>query len=109
VSGEIDRSSEPLLRAALASAWQYRFAHLVVDLSGVTFCGCSGFGLHTDAALGASVAGAGMAVTGLSPDLARHADLIWIDGLPVRYPSVAHAVMAYRAGQRAQRGPNTTS
>jgi anti-sigma B factor antagonist len=108
VVGEIDRTTEPLLRTAVGREWPYRFAHLVVDLTGVTFCSRSGFALLTGAALRATLAGAGMAVTGLSPELARHADLIWIDRMPVRYPSVAHAVMAFRAGQCAPRGPTTT-
>ena len=109
ISGEIDLAAEPLLHTALGREWPYRFAYLVVDLTDVSFCGCSGFAFLAEAALRAGVAGTGMAVTGLSPHLARHADLIWVDGLPARYPSVAHAVMAYRAGRGAPRGPTTTS
>lgn len=107
MAGEIDLAAEPLLHTALGREWPYRFAYLIVDLTDVSFCGCSGFASLADAALRAEVAGTGMAVSGLSPHLTRHADLIWIDGLPVRYPSVAHAVMAYRAGRPARTQPTS--
>ncbi|WP_445190052.1 STAS domain-containing protein [Pseudonocardia sp. Cha107L01] len=101
VTGEIDRSSEASLRAELDHAWPRRPAHLVVDLSGVTFCDCAGFALLADAAVRAVVGRIGFSVTGLSSQLQRHSGLIWASDLPVRHRSVAHAVMAFRASQPA--------
>ena len=96
VEGEIDLYTKEPLRTVLAEAVAQRSAPVVVDLAGVSFCCGAGFTLLADSALRATVDGAGFAVTGLSETLRRHANLVWIEGLPMRYRGVVHAVRALR-------------
>ena len=109
VEGEIDLYTLAPLRTVLAEAVAGCCAPVVVDLAGVSFCAAAGFRLLADAALRATVDGAGFAVTGLSPTLGRHASLVWIEGLPVRYRGVVRAVRALRTTRSSHRGPTTNA
>ncbi|HEY1967452.1 MAG TPA: STAS domain-containing protein [Pseudonocardia sp.] len=106
VAGEIDLYTDAPLRTMLAAAVTHRLVAVVVDLAGVNFCGGAGFGVLADTALRATVAGGGFAVTGLSPMMERHANLVWIQNLPVRYPGIAQAVRAFRDLQPTHHIPN---
>jgi anti-anti-sigma regulatory factor len=104
VAGEVDPCGRALLRAALTGALAGRPGHLVVDLSGMTFCDVVGFMIIAGAAVEAAVDGIGYAVSGLSPDQIRYAELLWGNHPPVRYDTVAAAVRAIRAERATQPG-----
>lgn len=109
VAGEIDRLTHPAVRAALDAALDgavdQTSGHLVVDLSAVTFCCVRGFALLADTARVAASNGTGYALSGLPPQLARHAQMLWVADLAaIRcFRSAAVAVTAIRVEQSSAR------
>ncbi|MDT7637210.1 MAG: hypothetical protein QOC67_615 [Pseudonocardiales bacterium] len=104
VAGEVDPCGRTVLRAALTGVLAGQPGHLVVDLSGMTFCDVVGFMILAGGAVEAAVAGIGYTVSGLSPHQIRYAELLWGNCPPARYDTVAAAVRAIRAERATQPG-----
>ena len=107
VVGEIDPHGHAALRAALADGLHAARGHLVVDLSGVTFCSVRGFCLIADAASAAAAAGTDFTVSGLPARLKRIALLVWNDAEPRLFRTADDAVSTIRT-ERADHRPRDT-
>lgn len=99
VGGEVDLCTLPILRAALDDGLNQHPAHLVVDLTRMSFCSARGLTVLTQTGRTAAEKETGYAVSGTSPQIDRIWPLVWDDDLPVRYRSTAAAVTAIRAGE----------
>lgn len=97
VAGEVDLLSHATLEAALSVQLDARPRYLVVDLSGMTFCGVRGFTLLAAAEAMADAHEIGYAVSGLPRRLDHIAALLWAEGRPTRYRTAAGAATAIRA------------
>lgn len=97
VTGEVDLFTLPDLQFALDGSLSTRPAHLVVDLTRITFCCIRGLDLLTRTGHIAAERQTGYAVSGVSPHLHRVWALGWDGDLPVRYRSIVVAVAAIRA------------
>ncbi len=78
VSGELDLAVAGILAAALARQLAAGYRHLRLDLSGVTFCGCSGLNVILAAHHQFAAAGGILTLTGLDAHLIR---LLHLTGL----------------------------
>jgi len=105
VVGEIDLHGHAALRAALTDGLRAARGHLVVDLSGVSFCSARGLCLVADAALPPTAAGT--AVSGLPARLKRIALLVWNDAEPRLFRTADDAVSTIRT-ERADHRPRDT-
>lgn len=110
VAGEVDLFTLPDLQFALDGGLSTCPAHLVVDLTRMTFCSLRGLELLTRTGHIAAEKQTGYAVSGVPP----HLDRVWARGwggdLPVRYRSIVAAVAAIRAADyrsARKRGPDT--
>lgn len=105
VAGQIDLRTHPMLGLMLIGALSRAPSHLVVDLTGVTFCHARGIALLCDIAHDAAVHGTGYALSGLPADLSRAEDALGQPGgHPVHYPTTTAALTAlgaHHVGQRA--------
>lgn len=90
VFGEVDLTTAAQLATALTELIARPAAKVVVDTTGMVFCGLRGLGALHDGARLAAAHGAGFAVVGLSPQVVRLARELW----PAPHP----AVCADRAG-----------
>jgi anti-anti-sigma factor len=99
LAGDIDMLTLPLLCAALIAALDIRPADLVVDLSGVRFCGVRGFVLLAAMARTTACCGIGYAVAGLGAHLDRAATRAWTGQRLCRHPDTAAAITAVRGRQ----------
>jgi anti-anti-sigma factor len=78
LTGDLDVSSAPALRHRLDVALRDAGPHVVIDLSGVTFCDASGLALLTGARRGADPEGAAIVLAGPRPHMVR---LLRVSGL----------------------------
>ncbi|MEU8118338.1 STAS domain-containing protein [Spirillospora sp. NPDC049024] len=78
ITGDLDISSVPALRGRLDVALRDAGAHVVIDLSGVTFCDASGLALLTGARRSAEPAGTAIVLAGPRPHMVR---LLRVSGL----------------------------
>lgn len=88
VAGELDYATRPRLRAALQDAFARGSYRVDVDLSGVTFCDCSGMNVLLEASARAKASGTAFGLVGpLAPIVERLFRLTGTSGvLPVRVP-----------------------
>lgn len=101
VFGDVDLSTEHVLRAALTAARRRRPSHLVVDVAGLGFCSVRGLALLALAPTEPAALRAEYLLSGVEPHMQRHLGLLGpASTLPVRYPSAAAAVLAAMAQQR---------
>lgn len=101
--GEIDLSTQTGTETALGGALQAGPRHLLVDLSGVGFCGARGFTTLADTARSADDQEIEYALCGLAPHVGRAATFLWGSDGPDRYRSLAAAMTTIRA-RHAHRG-----
>jgi anti-anti-sigma factor len=94
VAGEVDLCTLPVLRAAVDDGLDQRPAHLVIDVSRMTFCSAQGLDLLTQTGRTAAEKAIGYATSGVLPQIDRVWTLCWDGDLPVRYRSTAAAVTA---------------
>ncbi|WP_322984665.1 STAS domain-containing protein [Streptomyces sp. S584] len=73
--GEIDVDTAPQLRQALAQALRQDVTPLDIDVSGVTFCDCSGLNAFLEAFQQATAAGGSLRLHHPSPPLCRLVEL----------------------------------
>lgn len=97
LAGEIDMNTNSQLKDALVGLLEQRTANVVIDLSGVEFCGISGFALLVDAARAVEADGRHVAIVAPSPQLTRTWALLWPDRSIPRHHTVAAATAAIRA------------
>lgn len=97
VAGQIDLYTLPRLQLALDGSLKRRPAHLVVDLTGTTFCSIQGLARLTQTGHTAADQATGYAVSGVPPHLDRVWTLGWDGEVPVRHRSIVVAVSAIRA------------
>ena len=71
VTGELDIASTPYLRERLHTALRDTGAHVVIDVSGVTFCDASGLALLLDARRRVEAAGTTLVLSAPRPQLRR--------------------------------------
>jgi hypothetical protein len=88
----------------LISALRGSPRHLVVDLSGVTFCRVQELTLLLGIGADAAANGIGYSVSGVPASLNRADKFLWGGGQPVHHRCAATAVTAIRAGQLASGG-----
>lgn len=99
VAGEVDLGTVPILQAALDEGLHQDPAHLVVDLTQMTFCSAQGLDLLTQTHRIATAKATGYAITGVPPHTNRVWTLCWGDALPIRYHNTAAALTAIRAAE----------
>ncbi len=99
VSGEVDLCTLPTLQTALDHSLDQHPAHLVVDLTQMTFCFARGLDLVTQSRHTAAENATGYTVSGALPHIHRLWTLLWDGDLPVRHRSTAAAVMAIRTAE----------
>lgn len=92
VIGEVDLTTAGQLATALVELIARPAAQVVVDTTGMTFCGLRGLGALHDAARLAAAQHAGFAIVGLSPQLDRLARGLWPAPHPTLCPDRAGAV-----------------
>lgn len=97
LAGEIDMNTNAQLKDALVGLLEQRTANIVIDLSGVEFCGISGFALLVDAARAVEADGRHVAIVAPSPQLTRTWALLWPDRSIPRHHTVAAATAVIRA------------
>ncbi|MFF5250972.1 STAS domain-containing protein [Streptomyces leeuwenhoekii] len=94
VGGEIDIHTAPALRRAALDVIAQGHPHLILDLTGVTFCDSSGF----NALIGimrCAMAAKGSTTLAAVPDrLSRMLDLTGLSSIMPSYPSVEAAIDA---------------
>ncbi|WP_081898538.1 STAS domain-containing protein [Herbidospora cretacea] len=86
LSGDIDIFTTAALRRRVLGALDDGPGAVVLDMSGVTFCGAGGLAVLLHAQRRATALGVTVTMTGISPRLAR---LLEIAGLNDRLPPVA--------------------
>lgn len=94
ISGELDIASTPSLRERLHVALRDAGAHVVIDLSGVTFCDASGLAMLVGACRRTEAKGATVILAAPRPQLIK---LLSVTGLFRAFtvcPSVAEARIA---------------
>lgn len=99
VAGEVDLGTVPILQAALDEGLHQDPAHLVVDLSQMTFCSAQGLDLLTQTHRITTAKATGYAITGVPAHTNRVWALCWGDALPIRYHNTAAALTAIRAAE----------
>jgi anti-sigma B factor antagonist len=99
VAGEVDLCTVPILHAALDAGLDQNPAHLVIDLTQMTFCSLRGLDLLTQTHRIATAKATGYAATSVPRHINRVWTLGWGDALPSRYHSTAAALTAIRAAQ----------
>jgi anti-anti-sigma factor len=94
VVGEVDLCTVAVLQAALGKALAAHPAHLLVDLTAMTFCCARGLELLTQTSHRTAGKATSFAVSGVSPQITRIWILGWDGDLPSRYRSTAAAMIA---------------
>ncbi|MDQ2706251.1 MAG: STAS domain-containing protein [Actinomycetota bacterium] len=94
--GELDLSTDPLLREALDAVNARAPAYLVIDLAEVGFCGAGQLRQLADTHTDTLVNGVGFALCGLSRSQSRACAVVWgRDYLPRCYPSARDAITVW--------------
>lgn len=71
LGGELDHATAPQVRDAVAACMAQRPRSLCLDLSGVSFCDCSGLNVLLEARVAAILARAELVVEGIGAQLER--------------------------------------
>jgi anti-anti-sigma factor len=79
-SGEIDLATAPEMETALFGVLHPGFAHLVADMSSVTFIDCFGLGVLVDVANATLAFGGSLALRSPSRQVCRLRDLVGLEG-----------------------------
>jgi anti-anti-sigma factor len=96
VAGEVDLYTLPVLRAAMDDGLDQHPAHLIIDVSRMTFCSAQGLDLLTQTGHTTTKKAIGYAVSSVLPQIDRIWTLCWDGDLPIRYHSTAAAITAIR-------------
>ena len=100
VVGEVDMSTLPVLRDALADSLARGPCELIVDLAAMTFCDLDGLRLLVETDATAAGSGIGYAVAGVPAQTGKVWLLLWPPAeLPMQFPLAAEAVLAAMAHQ----------
>ncbi|BBG00343.1 hypothetical protein PSA01_65410 [Pseudonocardia saturnea] len=102
MTGKIDSGTQREMQSSLCAGLRARPRHLLIDLSGVTFCGVRAFGLLEQGVRIAAEGRIGYALCGCSPHPERVAMTLWGSAGPGRHRSVAAAVATIRAARALQ-------
>ncbi|MFD9722096.1 STAS domain-containing protein [Streptomyces sp. NPDC059076] len=94
VSGEIDMETAPALREEALDVIAHGRPHLILDLTGVTFCDSSGFNALIGIMRCAMVANGSLALAAVPDSLLRILDLTGISNVMPSYPSTGDAMNA---------------
>lgn len=92
VVGEVDMCALSILQAALGVGLDRHPAHLLVDLTRVTFCSAQGLALLIQTGRTASETATSFAVCGVPPQIYRVWTLVGDDDLPICYLTTDAAV-----------------
>jgi anti-sigma B factor antagonist len=92
VTGEVDLCTLPAVQAALGQGLAARPAHLLVDLTAMTFCCARGLDLLTQTAHITAGQATSFAISGVSPQITRIWALGWDGDLPNLHRSTAAAM-----------------
>jgi len=88
LAGEIDLHSAPLVRHSLAQCLREGIRTIVVDLTSVTFCDCSGLNAFLTASLRTTTAGGSFRLRCPSPAVARLFALTGSEFLFLSHPDI---------------------
>ncbi|MFE6335164.1 STAS domain-containing protein [Streptomyces sp. NPDC057806] len=94
VSGEIDIQTAPALRKEALDVIANGCPHLILDLTGVTFCDSSGFNALIGIMRCAMAATGSLALAAVPDRLMRMLDLTGVSTVMPTYPSTSHAMNA---------------
>ncbi|TKS99096.1 STAS domain-containing protein [Streptomyces lasalocidi] len=101
VSGEIDLHTAPGFRTRVLALIDQGDHHLILDLSGVSFCDSAGLGALIGIWHGAQEAGGSLALAAVPDRLMRMLTLTGVDSLLPHYPSTADALSAHQGAPDA--------
>lgn len=94
ISGDLDYHTASRLRAALEDVPLEQGVSLIIDLSRLTYCDSTGISVLVGAYRRSRAAGAGLALTGMNPDIARVFRIIGLDQVFSSYDTVDDAARA---------------
>ncbi|GGL62543.1 anti-sigma factor antagonist [Streptomyces fumigatiscleroticus] len=96
VSGELDHHTAPRATEVLDGLGFAPGAHLVIDLTGLTYCDSTGITVLVGAYHRTRSAEASLSLAGLGPDLLRVIETVGLDQVFPLYPTTEDAVAALR-------------
>lgn len=99
VAGDLDIATAPQLRAQALALIEQAHRHLILDLSGVTFCDSSGFNALVGIYRCARTADGSLVLAAVPGRLERLLDLTGISTLLPAHPTAAHALVAHTRSQ----------
>jgi anti-anti-sigma factor len=88
VSGEVDLATAPEMEIVLLNVLNVETAHLIIDMTSVSFIDCFGLGVLVGVANAAHVFGGSLALRSPSRQVCRVRGLIGLDG---NLPTESHA------------------
>jgi len=106
VAADINMLTLPLVWCAVITALDNHPADLVLDISGVGFCGVRGFALLAAMCRVTAAGGIGYTISGLGRHHERGASLLWPDQQFVRACSTSAAVTAIREDRALRARPS---
>lgn len=92
LAGELDLATAPLLDARLATLGDYRLPQLVIDVTALTFCDCSGLGTLVRARNQAAAEGGWLRLCGVAGTISKLIKIARLTSALPCYPSVADAL-----------------
>lgn len=94
LTGELDLATVPMLDARLAALGGQRAPHLVVDVTALTFCDCSGLGALVRARNQAAARGGWLRLCGAADPLTKTIKIARMASALPCYPGLADALAA---------------
>ncbi|CQR60314.1 STAS domain-containing protein [Streptomyces leeuwenhoekii] len=94
VGGEIDTQTAPALRKGALDVIAQGHPHLILDLTGITFCDSSGFNALIGIMRCAIAANGSMTLAAVPDRLSRMLDLTGLSTIMPSYPSIEAAIDA---------------
>lgn len=101
VAGELDIATAPHLRAQALALIEQGHRHLVLDLTGVTFCDSSGFNALIGIFRCARAVDGTLVLAAVPDRLERLLNLSGLGALLPAHPTAAHALAAHTRSQDA--------
>ncbi|WP_412538550.1 STAS domain-containing protein [Longispora sp. K20-0274] len=102
VAGEIDVATAPGMDRRITTLLNAGRLHLVIDLSGVTFCDSTGIGVLVGTARRLRTQGLSLHLTGLGPVMGRLFDVTGIGPVFTTHDHLADAITAAAQGSAPQ-------
>jgi anti-sigma B factor antagonist len=101
LAGELDLATVQVLDARLAALGEYRLPRMVIDVTALTFCDCSGLGALVRARNEAVAGGGWLRLCGAAGMLAKMIKIARMASVLPGYPSVADALAGPSPDRRA--------